>query len=49
MERCYAEHIEINEKTEKTGKVFSTLEIEQLWNDAEHEKKNQIKKEPHHY
>lgn len=31
----YAEHIEINEKIEKTGKVFTEQEIAELWNDVE--------------
>lgn len=31
----YAEHIEITEKVEKSGKVFTTTEISQLWNDME--------------
>jgi len=31
----YAEHIEITEKTEKTGSVFTTNEISTLWNDLE--------------
>lgn len=32
----YAEHIEINEKVEKTGKVFSTDEIRLLWKNVDH-------------
>lgn len=31
----YAEHIEINEKVEKTGKVFTTPEIKTLWNNVD--------------
>lgn len=32
----YAEHIEIDEKVEKTGKVFSTDEIRLLWKNVDH-------------
>lgn len=31
----YTEHIEINEKVEKTGKVFTTPEIKTLWNNVD--------------
>lgn len=31
----YAEHIEINEKVEKTGKVFTNEEIRTLWNNVD--------------
>lgn len=31
----YAEHIEIHEKVEKTGKVFADIEIKTLWEDVD--------------
>lgn len=35
VNKNYAESIEIHEKVEKSGKVFTTEEIEQLWNDVD--------------
>lgn len=35
VNKNYAEHIEIHEKSGKIGKVFSTQEIETLWKDAD--------------